>query len=131
MRTSEPGSESRSLSDNPAAANHSGRRASGRTKEAYSKYDHRPVALRLELVHKVDDHLILMRLTIRIPELRTYYQRKRAQGKTHEVALSYLMRFLTRRLVAVLRSGKPYQSQYNLKMLPGTLDTSHSPVFID
>jgi len=82
-------------------------------------------------VHKVDDHLILMRLTIRIPELRTYYQRKRAQGKTHEVALSYLMRFLTRRLVAVLRSGKPYQSQYNLKMLTGTLDTSHSPVFID
>ena len=36
------------------------------------------------------------------PELRTYYQRKRAQGKTHEVALSYS------------------------KMLPRTLDTSHS-----
>jgi transposase len=49
------------------------------------------------------------------PELRTYYQCKRAQGKTHEVALSHLMRILTRRLVAVLRSGKPYQSHYNLK----------------
>ena len=36
-----------------------------RAKEAYSKYDHRPVALRIELVHKVDDHLILMRLMIR------------------------------------------------------------------
>jgi hypothetical protein len=60
------------------------------------------------------------------PELRTYYQRKRVQGKTHEVALSHLMRILTRRLVAVLRSGKPYQSHYNSKMLPRTLDTSHS-----
>ena len=36
-----------------------------RAKEAKSKYDHRPVALRIELVHKVDDHLILMRLMIR------------------------------------------------------------------
>ena len=36
-----------------------------RAKEAYSKYDHRPVALRIELVHKVDDQLILMRLMIR------------------------------------------------------------------
>lgn len=36
-----------------------------RAKEAYSKYDHRPVALRIEVVHKVDDHLILMRLMIR------------------------------------------------------------------
>src|SRR4029077_20592205 len=49
------------------------------------------------------------------PELRAYYQRKRAQGKTHQVALTHLMRILTRRLVAVLRSGKPYQSHYNLK----------------
>jgi hypothetical protein len=36
-----------------------------KAKEAYSKYDHRPVALRIELVHKIDDHLILMRLMIR------------------------------------------------------------------
>jgi transposase len=50
------------------------------------------------------------------PELRSYYQRKRAQGKKHEVALSHLMRILTRRLVAVLRSGKPYQSNYNLTL---------------
>ena len=39
--------------------------AAWRAKEAYSKYDHCPVALRIELVHKVDDHLILMRLMIR------------------------------------------------------------------
>jgi len=44
------------------------------------------------------------------PELRAYYQHKRGEGKRHEVALSHLMRILTRRLVAVLRSGKPYQS---------------------
>jgi transposase len=50
------------------------------------------------------------------PELRAYYQRKRAQGKKHEVALSHLMRILTRRLVAVLRSGKPYQSNDNLTL---------------
>ncbi len=50
------------------------------------------------------------------PELRAYYQHKRAQGKKHEVALSHLMRILTRRLVAVLRSGKPYQPNYNLTL---------------
>jgi transposase len=50
------------------------------------------------------------------PELRAYYQRKRAQGKKHEVALSHLMRILTRRLVAVLRSKKPYQSNYHLTL---------------
>jgi transposase len=48
------------------------------------------------------------------PELRSFYQRKRAQGKHHEVALSHLMRILTRRLVAVLRSGQPYQPNYHL-----------------
>ena len=48
------------------------------------------------------------------PELRSFYQRKRAQGKHHEVALSHLMRILTRRLVAVLRSGKPYQPNHHL-----------------
>ena len=47
---------------------------------------------------------------------RVYYQRKRAQGKRHEVALSHLMRILTRRLVAVLRSGKPYPFNYNLAL---------------
>jgi len=43
------------------------------------------------------------------PELKAFYQRKRAQGKTHHVALSHLMRILTRRLVAVLRSQQPYR----------------------
>ncbi|HEX4500658.1 MAG TPA: IS110 family transposase, partial [Scandinavium sp.] len=38
------------------------------------------------------------------PELRAFYLRKRAQGKHHEVAISHLMRILTRRAVAVLRS---------------------------
>ena len=50
------------------------------------------------------------------PELRAYYQRKRAQGKKHRVAISHLMRILTRRLVAVLCSGKPYSSHYNLTL---------------
>jgi transposase len=50
------------------------------------------------------------------PELRAFYLRKRAQGKHHEVALSHLMRILTRRLVAVLRSGQPYQSNHNLHL---------------
>ncbi len=43
------------------------------------------------------------------PELKAYYQRKRAENKEHEVALSHLMRILTRRLVAVLRSQQPYR----------------------
>ena len=50
------------------------------------------------------------------PELKAYYQRKRSDGKTHHVALSHLMRILTRRLVAVLRSGKPYQSNHDLPL---------------
>jgi transposase len=45
------------------------------------------------------------------PELRSFYLRKRAQGKCHQVALSHLMRILTRRLVAVLRSQQPYPPQ--------------------
>jgi transposase len=44
--------------------------------------------------------------------LRAYYDRKRAQGKPHKVALSHLMRILTRRLVAVLMTGKPYEAIY-------------------
>ncbi len=43
------------------------------------------------------------------PELKAFYQRQRAQGKPHKVALSHLMRILTRRLVAVLRSHQPYR----------------------
>jgi len=50
------------------------------------------------------------------PELRLYYQRKRAQAKNHEVAISHLMRILTRRLVAVLRSQKPYQPNHHLTL---------------
>lgn len=46
------------------------------------------------------------------PELRAYYLRKRAQNKVHEVALSHLMRILTRRLIAVLRSKKPYDPSH-------------------
>lgn len=43
------------------------------------------------------------------PQLKAFYQRKRTEGKKHEVALSHLMRILTRRLVAVLRSQQPYR----------------------
>jgi transposase len=50
------------------------------------------------------------------PELKSFYQRKRAEGKTHHVALTHLMRILTGRLVAVLRSSQPYQSNYNLRL---------------
>lgn len=50
------------------------------------------------------------------PELRAYYLRKRSNGKVHEVAISHLMRILTRRLVAVLRSQKPYDPTYQLSL---------------
>jgi transposase len=50
------------------------------------------------------------------PELKAFYQRKRAEGKTHHVALSHLMRILTRRMVAVLRSGQPYHSNLNFAL---------------
>ncbi len=45
------------------------------------------------------------------PELRSYYLHKRTQGKCHRLTLSHLMRILTRRLVAVLRSQQPYKPQ--------------------
>jgi transposase len=51
------------------------------------------------------------------PELRTYYLRKRAQSKCHHLALTHLMRILTRRLVAVLRSQQPYRP---MEVLPLT-----------
>jgi transposase len=41
--------------------------------------------------------------------LRAFYQRKRAEGKHHKVAISHVMRILARRLVAVLMSEKPYE----------------------
>lgn len=50
------------------------------------------------------------------PELKVFYQRKRSENKCHHVALTHLMRILTRRLVAVLRSGKPYQSNLNSQL---------------
>jgi transposase len=50
------------------------------------------------------------------PELKAFYRRKRAEGKTHHVALSHLMRILTRRLVAVLRSGKPYSPCHTIDL---------------
>lgn len=50
------------------------------------------------------------------PELRAFYLRKRSEGKHHEIALSHLMRILTRRMVAVLRSGKPYQTNRHLTL---------------
>lgn len=43
------------------------------------------------------------------PELKAFYQRKRAENKEHQVAISHTMRILTRRLVAVLRSQQPYR----------------------
>lgn len=43
------------------------------------------------------------------PELRAFYLRKRGEGKCHQLALSHLMRILTRRMVAVLRSEQPYR----------------------
>ena len=50
------------------------------------------------------------------PELKAFYQRKRSQNKCHHVALTHLMRILTRRLVAVLRSGRPYQANLNVAL---------------
>lgn len=41
-------------------------------------------------------------------ELKAFYRRKRGEGKAHQVAFSHLMRILTRRMVAVLRSQQPY-----------------------
>lgn len=50
------------------------------------------------------------------PELKRYYLRKRAQGKCHHLALTHLMRILTRRIVSVLRSQQPYQPKEVLSL---------------
>jgi transposase len=54
--------------------------------------------------------------TIHDKELRAYYQRKRAEGKAHKVALSHLMRIILRRLVAVLKTEKSYEACYGKKL---------------
>ena len=50
--------------------------------------------------------------TLHDEPIRAYYQKKRAEGKHHKVALTHVMRILTRRLVAVLMTGKPYEVCY-------------------
>ena len=42
------------------------------------------------------------------PALRDYYQKKRAEGKCHKVAVSAVVRKLCAIVYAVLRDGKPY-----------------------
>ena len=62
------------------------------------------------------------------PELKAFYRRKRSQNKCHHVALSHLMRILTRRLVAVLRSDNltDLAPISRLQMQPKQLATKHS-----
>ena len=55
--------------------------------------------------------------TLHDTELRAYYDRKRAVGKEHKVAISHVMRIQLRRLVAVLKTEKPYEVCY-----PGKAD---------
>lgn len=43
------------------------------------------------------------------PELKTYYQRKRSQGRTHTEVLCIISRKLLRRINAVLRERRPYE----------------------
>jgi transposase len=50
--------------------------------------------------------------TLHDTELRAYYDRKRAAGKEHKVAISHVMRIQLRRLVAVLKTEKPYEVCY-------------------
>jgi len=45
------------------------------------------------------------------PELKAYYQMKRAQGRTHVEALCIVSRKLLRRINAVLRERRPYLSR--------------------
>jgi len=46
------------------------------------------------------------------PEFQQRYRTYRTRGKQHKVAISHLMRILARRLVAVLVSGRPYETIY-------------------
>jgi transposase len=46
------------------------------------------------------------------PEFQRRYRIYRARGKQHKVAISHLMRILERRLVAVIVSGRPYETIY-------------------
>ena len=42
------------------------------------------------------------------PMMKTFYDKKRADGQHHLVAISHVMRRQIRRLVAVLYNGKPF-----------------------
>lgn len=47
-----------------------------------------------------------------VPESQRYYERKRAEGKTHNQAVRALGRHLCRVLYRMLKDGRPYQSRF-------------------
>jgi transposase len=53
-----------------------------------------------------------------VPQSRAYYDRKRAEGKTHNQAIRSLGRHLVRVIWAMLRDGRDYEPRENLH--PGT-----------
>ena len=44
-----------------------------------------------------------------VPQSRMYYDRKRAQGKTHNQAIRALGRHMVRVIWAILRDGRDYE----------------------
>jgi hypothetical protein len=46
-----------------------------------------------------------------VPESQRYYEKKRAEGKTHNQAIRALGRHLSRVLYRMLKDGRPYQSR--------------------
>jgi transposase len=46
------------------------------------------------------------------PELRKYYQRKKAEGKIDRVVINNIRNKLVHRIFAVVKSGKVYQEDY-------------------
>ena len=64
-----------------------------------------------------------------VPESQRYYEKKRAEGKTHNQAIRALGRHLCRVLYHMLKNPRPYQSRSTATNTPPPEPTSIDPCF--
>ena len=64
-----------------------------------------------------------------VPESQRYYEKKRAEGKTHNQAVRALGRHLCRVLYRMLKNGRPYQSRSTATNAPPPEIASIDPCF--
>ena len=64
-----------------------------------------------------------------VPESQRYFEKKRAEGKTHNQAIRALEKHLCRVLYRMLKNGRPYQSRSTTTNAPPPELTPIDPCF--